>query len=212
MNSVIEQGALEKAVSTTGSQLVRQGRYSRLGNAQAFTDLIRPLEREVYLLCFAVAGNSKLAEEIALEATYRAFTARKNISTIEQLRSSLIGAVISTGRDLAGFVARPKPEAAVSGDGASEPLNPHSYSCSGLSPAALVSALLGCAPIERVVIVLRDTLHLTCSEIAETLNLPIEAVKQSLSSARLGICRMLCHAGIRKKTFMVGGRIPLSPM
>jgi DNA-directed RNA polymerase specialized sigma24 family protein len=193
MNSVIEQGALEKAASTPRSQLVRQGRCARLGNAPAFTDLIRPLEREVYLLCFAVAGNPKLAEEIALEATYRAFTARRHISTIEQLRSSLIGAVISTGRDLAGFVARSKPEAAVSSHEASEPLNPHTRS--SLSPAALVNALLCCAPVERVVIVLRDTMHLTCSEIAEILNLPIEAVKHSLSSARLGICRMLFHPG-----------------
>jgi DNA-directed RNA polymerase specialized sigma24 family protein len=193
MNSLIEQGALEKAVSTPGSQSVRKDRCSRLGNSQTFTDIIRPFEREVYLLCFAVAGDSKLAEEIALEATYRAFTARKHISTIEQLRLSLIGAVISTGRDLAGFVARPKSQADVSGHGASEPLNRPFRS--GLSPAVLVSALLGCAPIERVVIVLRDNLHMNCSEIAEILNLPIEAVKHSLSSARLGICRMLFHAG-----------------
>ena len=193
MNSVIEQGALEKAASTPGSQFVRQGRCARLGNAQAFTDLIRPFEREVYLLCFAVAGDPQLAEEIAFEATYRAFTARTHISTIEQLRSSLIGAVISTGRDLAGFIARSKPQAAVSGHGASEPLNRHSRS--GLGSTALVNALLDCAAVERVVIVLRDTLHLTCSEIAEILNLPVEAVKHSLSSARLGICRMLFDAG-----------------
>jgi DNA-directed RNA polymerase specialized sigma24 family protein len=192
MNSVIEQGALEKPVSTPGSRLVRQGRCARLGNARAFTDLLRLFEREVYLLSFAVAGDSKLAEEIALEATYRAFTARKQISTIEQLRSSLIGAVISTGRDLAGFVARPEPQAAVSGQGASEPFNRHSRS--DPSPAALVNALLDCAPVERVVIVLRDTLHFNCSEITEILNLPIEAVKHSLSSARLGICSMLFHA------------------
>jgi DNA-directed RNA polymerase specialized sigma24 family protein len=192
MESVIEQGAFEKAVLTPRSESVRQDRCARLGNAQAFADLIRPLEREVYLLCFAVAGNPKLAEEIALEATYRAFAAREHISTIEQLRSSLIGAVIGTGRDLAGFVAYWKPQAAVLDHGASEPLNP--LSRSGLSPAALVNALLDCAPVERVVIVLRDTLHLTCSEIAEILNVPIEAVKHSLSSARLGICRMLFHA------------------
>ena len=192
MESVIEQGAVEKAASTRGSESVRKDRCFRLGNAQAFTDLIHPFEREVYLLSFAVAGNPKLAEEIALEATYRAFTARKHISTIEQLRLSLIGAVISTGKDLAGFVARSKPQADVSGHTASEPLNPHS--CFGLSPAALVNALLDCAPVERVVIVLRDTLHLTCSEIAEILNLPVEAVKHSLSSARLGICRTLFHA------------------
>ena len=192
MNSVIEQGALEKVVSP-GSQFVRKDRCSRIGNAQAFTDLMRPFEREVYLLCFAVAGNSKLAEEIALEATYRAFTARKQISTIDQLRSSLIEAVISTGRELAGFVSRPKPQTDVSDHGASEPLNLHSRFCH--SPAALVSALQDCAPVERVVIVLRDTLHLTCFEIAEILNLPIEAVKHSLSSARLGICRVLFQTG-----------------
>jgi RNA polymerase sigma-70 factor (ECF subfamily) len=193
MDAVIEQGALEKAASTLRSQSVRKDRCSRLGNAQVFTDLIRPFEREVYLLCFAVAGNPKLAEEIALEATYRAFTERKHISTIEQLRSSLIGAVISTGRDRAGFVARSKPQADVSDHGASDPLNRHSRS--GLSPAALMNALQDCAPVERVVIVLRDTLHLTCSEIAGILNLPIEAVKHSLLTARLGICRMLFHAG-----------------
>jgi RNA polymerase sigma-70 factor (ECF subfamily) len=192
MNSVIEQGALEKVVSP-GSQFVRKDRCSRIGNAQAFTDLMRPFEREVYLLCFAVAGNSKLAEEIELEATYRAFNARKYISTIEQLRSSLIGAVISTARDLEGFVACSKPQADVSGHGDPEPLNRRSRT--GQSPVALVIALLDCAPIERVVIVLRDTLHLNCSEIAEILNLPIEAVKHSLSSARLGICRMLFHVG-----------------
>src|SRR3974390_3292949 len=124
MNSVIEQGALEKPVSTPGSQLVRQGRCARLGNARAFNDLLRLFEREVYLLSFAVAGNSKLAEEIALEATYRAFKARKHVSTIERLRSSLIEAVISTGRDLEGFVARSNPEAAMSVQDASEPLNP----------------------------------------------------------------------------------------
>jgi|SRR6516165_1135495 DNA-directed RNA polymerase specialized sigma24 family protein len=193
MNSAIEQGALEKAVSTPGSQFVPKDRRSRLGNAQAFTDLIRLFEGEVYLLCFAVAGNPELAEEIALEATYRAFTARKHILTIEQLRSSLIGAVISTGRDLAGFVARSEAQFDVSGHGPSESLSSHSRS--GLSPAALVNALLDCAPVERVVIVLRDTLHLTCSEIAQILNLPLDAVKHSLSSARLGICRMLFHAG-----------------
>ena len=193
MNSAIEQGALEKAVSTPGSQFVPKDRRSRLGNAQAFTDLIRLFEGEVYLLCFAVAGNPELAEEIALEATYRAFTARKHILTIEQLRSSLIGAVISTGRDLAGFVARSEAQFDVSGHGPSESLSPHSRS--GFSPAALVNALLDCAPVERVVIVLRDTLHLTCSEIAQILNLPLDAVKHSLSSARLGICRMLFHAG-----------------
>ena len=190
MESVIEQGAVEKTASTRVSESARKDRCFRPGNAQAFTDLIRPFEREVYLLSFAVAGNSKLAEEIALEATYRAFKARKHVSTIERLRSSLIGAVISTGRDLAGFLAHSKPEAAVSGRRASEP-----NSRSGLSSAVLMNALLDCAPVERVVIVLRDTLHLTCSEIAEILNLPVEAVKHSLSSARLGICRMLFHAG-----------------
>jgi DNA-directed RNA polymerase specialized sigma24 family protein len=193
MDSVIEQDALERTVSTPGSVLVRQHQCARLGSAQAFTDLIRPFEKEVYLLSLAIAGNPKLAEEIALEATYRAFTARKNISTIEQLRSSLVGAVIATGRDLAGFVARSKPPAAVSGHGASEPLNPNSRS--GLSPAALVNALLDSAPVERVVIVLRDTLHLTCSEITEILDLPREVVKQTLSSARLGIYRILFHVG-----------------
>jgi DNA-directed RNA polymerase specialized sigma24 family protein len=153
-------------------------------------DRIRPWERQIFLLSLAIGGNPHLAEKIASETTSRAFSQRHHLDTPDALSASLIRLTIKTGEELAKFdrddpgIEAPKSSAV---DGALAYLGPDGQ----MTRKAVATAWLTRPQCARLVIVLRDTLHFSTSEIAGILDIPAATVRQLLSSARLGILQLL---------------------
>jgi RNA polymerase sigma-70 factor, ECF subfamily len=165
------------------------------GTAVIFRELIRPHERSIYLLSFAIAGNSDLAQEIALEAYYRVFKRFKHSAPIERLGTCLVETLISIGRDRAELI---EDDCSRLPDLSSETL-PEVFQldpCDQATQYTLTTALQSLPQFPRVVIVLRDCLHHTTSEIAQMIGVSQTRVSETLSRARFGIYQMFLAAGL----------------
>jgi DNA-directed RNA polymerase specialized sigma24 family protein len=143
-----------------------------------FLDLIRPWERHIYLISLALGGSPELAEAIASETIWRAFS-RRHVPGSEHLCRFLIRLAISVGSE------RTTPDQSDSARGAGA----HVYlgSDGRMTKMAVATAWLNRPQRDRVVLVLRDTLHFSTSETASILDISEIAVRESLSNARLGI-------------------------
>ena len=164
---------------------------ARQGDVDAFSELIRPHERAIYVVCLAFASDGVIAEEIALEAVYHAFTSLSSLEGLKQLRMFLVKIAVSAASSV-----RPGRSSKSEFDGASASLLHDASELAGVLPILALfphksvtrktaaAALFACPQRDRIVLVLRDVLGFTSSEAAEILGTTRKTVTESLSFAR----------------------------
>ena len=171
------------------------------GEIQLFHQLIRPYERSVYVMALSYMKNEADAEDVAQEATVRAFRKLSSFRAESKFSTWLISITINEAR------TRLRRQVLVRMESLDQLLDEDT----GLSPALLrdwreipseaierdeVRKLIQQAvdqlpDIYREVFLLRDVEELTINEAAEALNISIPSVKVRLHRARLMLQKQL---------------------
>ncbi len=168
---------------------------ARLGDAKAFSELLRRYEGKIFRLALHITQNREDAEDVLQEAFLKAYEhldqfqgqskfytwivriavnqALMKLRKRKSDRSVSLDETIDTGEDT---VAR---------EIAAWDENPEQQYSREEINEILSSAIDGLAPIYRAVFVLRDVDDLSTEETAEALELSIPAVKSRLLRARL---------------------------
>jgi len=168
---------------------------ARLGDAKAFTELLRRYEGKIFRLAQHITQNREDAEDVLQEAFLKAYEhlgqfqgqskfytwivriavnqALMKLRKRKSDRSVSLDETIDTGEDT---VAR---------EIAAWDENPEQQYSREEINEILSSAIDGLAPIYRAVFVLRDVDELSTEETAEALELSVPAVKSRLLRARL---------------------------
>jgi len=181
---------------------------ARLGNANAFNELLRRYERKIFRLALHITQNREDAEDVLQEAFLKAFEhldqfqgqskfytwivriavnqALMKLRKRKSDRSVSLDDTVDTGednivREIAAWDENPEQQFS------REELN-----------RILTSAVDGLAPIYRAVFVLRDIDGLSTEEAAEVLDLSVPAVKSRLLRARLQLREKLTRYFKRK--------------
>ncbi len=181
---------------------------ARLGNANAFNELLRRYERKIFRLALHITQNREDAEDVLQEAFLKAFEhldqfqgqskfytwivriavnqALMKLRKRKSDRSVSLDDTVDTGednivREIAAWDENPEQQFS------REELN-----------RILTSAVDGLAPIYRAVFVLRDIDGLSTEEAAEALELSVPAVKSRLLRARLQLREKLTRYFKRK--------------
>ena len=181
---------------------------ARLGNANAFNELLRRYERKIFRLALHITQNREDAEDVLQESFLKAYEhldqfqgqskfytwivriavnqALMKLRKRKSDRSVSLDETVDTGednivREIAAWDENPEQK----------------YSREELNQI-LTSAVDGLAPIYRAVFVLRDIDGLSTEEAAEALDLSVPAVKSRLLRARLQLREKLTRYFKRK--------------
>jgi len=181
---------------------------ARLGNANAFNELLRRYERKIFRLALHITQNREDAEDVLQESFLKAYEhldqfqgqskfytwivriavnqALMKLRKRKSDRSVSLDDTVDTGedtivREIAAWDENPEQK----------------YSREELN-RILTSAVDGLAPIYRAVFVLRDIDGLSTEEAAEALDLSVPAVKSRLLRARLQLREKLTRYFKRK--------------
>jgi RNA polymerase sigma-70 factor (ECF subfamily) len=181
---------------------------ARLGNANAFNELLRRYERKIFRLALHITQNREDAEDVLQESFLKAYEhldqfqgqskfytwivriavnqALMKLRKRKSDRSVSLDDTIDTGednivREIATWDENPEQK----------------YSREELN-SILTSAVDGLTPIYRAVFVLRDIDGLSTEEAAEALELSVPAVKSRLLRARLQLREKLTRYFKRK--------------
>uniref|UniRef100_A0A7V4XTY7 RNA polymerase sigma factor n=1 Tax=Acidobacterium capsulatum TaxID=33075 RepID=A0A7V4XTY7_9BACT len=166
------------------------------GQKDLFHDLIRPYERHVYVMTFAILKNEADAEEVTQEAFLKAWRALASFRAEARFSTWLVSIALNEAR---GRLRRKNQAPTDSIDETHEDGTPH------VSPALLrdwreipsemleraeVRSLLRAAIdnlplIYREIFLLRDLEELSVNECAATLGISVSAAKVRLHRARL---------------------------
>jgi RNA polymerase sigma-70 factor (ECF subfamily) len=170
------------------------------GENQLYHELIRPHERNVYVMALSYMKNEADAEDVAQEAIVRAFRKLSSFRAESKFSTWLISITINEAR------TRLRRQALVRMESLDQ-LDEYK----GISPALLrdwreipseaierdevrklIQQAIGQLPdIYRQVFLLRDVEELTTSETAETLNISVPSVKVRLHRARMMLQKQL---------------------
>ena len=170
------------------------------GAKRGFLDVVKPIERAVYLVALAIAGQAGAAERIALETLTKAFQSWQPERSCAELRDWLIGLTIREAREHCGIpeiLVDGVPGAEENGSGFSAIREWHRIDTEAMHDAALrtlaMEAVLQLPATDRIAIVLRDILHLGLEDAARLLGVSREALRGWLSRGRLSLCLRLAN-------------------
>jgi RNA polymerase sigma-70 factor, ECF subfamily len=170
------------------------------GEIQLYHELIRPHERNVYVMALSYMKNEADAEDVAQEAIVRGFRKLSSFRAESKFSTWLISITINEARNRLRRQALVRMESL-------DQLDEYK----GISPALLrdwreipseaierdevrnlIQQAIGQLPdIYRQVFLLRDVEELTTSETAETLNISVPSVKVRLHRARMMLQKQL---------------------
>ncbi len=165
------------------------------GNREAFDELVRLHESDVYRTCLAITGNPQDAEDVLQDAFLNAFRNLSKFRRESRFRTWLTRIAIN---ESVRCLRRRRPaltlDDAVAMDQEWMPKrvrdwgpNPEQALLQGELQQILENAVLALPPAYRVVFVLRDICHHSTAEVASLLELKIPAVKSRLLRARLRV-------------------------
>ena len=167
------------------------------GEQALFHELIRPYEGGVYLAAYSILRNEADAEEVAQEATLKAFVHLGQLREDQKFKAWLLLIVVNEAKMRRRKDRRHLYES-LDGPGAESEegeFMPRQFADWREIPSetldrnevrsAVGRALAALPWIYREVFVLRDVQHLTVSETAQALDISVAAVKTRLHRARL---------------------------
>jgi len=195
---------------------------ARAGDGEAFRELAGPYRRELQVHCYRMLGSVQDAEDAVQEtmlaawqgiggfaeeraslrtwlykiATNRCLNARRAASRrpAREWDMSQFKAPVPTPRDEAVWL-QPFPDAFLDG-AVDRPLGPEaSYEQSEAISLAFVAALQLLPPRQVAVLILRDVLGFRANEVAEMLEVTVQAVNSALKRARASLQRRPPAAG-----------------
>jgi RNA polymerase sigma-70 factor, ECF subfamily len=152
----------------------------------AFMALVRPFERAIYLVALAFVSNSEEALEIAQETVVQAFRSLSNISESEQLTTWLTGIVLREARTFLRDRKRTNCDDVFMGDG--EDGVEFGSRQQKLTSGSIFEAMKELPRRDRVVLFLRDVLHLTTTESENLLGVSGKTIRIRLARARFELC------------------------
>jgi len=170
-------------LSLTDCELARRAQQ---GDAEAYGELVRRYQSNVYNVCYRLTGERREAEDMAQETFLRAFLhfaqydpARPFGAWIRRVATNLCinhyQMLKTASLPLDEELERPA---------AGRQITPESLHLQAETSEKVRAAIQSLPPIYRVVIELRHFQDLSYTEIAELLNLPLSDVKSYLFRAR----------------------------
>lgn len=153
------------------------------GDTEAFWELIRPSERLIFSAALGVMRDPERAQDVVHDVYVRAFSTLGNLRSPTKLNWWLY----SMGRNVAHeHLRRQGRQERIKGDPRS---HPEVISVSEMMIAEeelrmLTEAMDGLPEAHREVLTLKYMNHFSCKEIAETLDIGVEAAKSRLFEAR----------------------------
>lgn len=178
----------------------------RKGEKQLFHELIRPYERSVYLTAYSVLRNEADAEEVAQEATLKAFVHLDQLLDDEKFKGWLLLIAVNEAKmrrrkDRRHLYDSLEEENTESQEGE---FMPRQFADWRDIPSdslerreirdAVKQAMDALPEIYREVFLLRDVQHLTVAETAKALGISVPSVKTRLHRARLQMREQLAPA------------------
>jgi RNA polymerase sigma-70 factor (ECF subfamily) len=168
---------------------------ARLGDAKAFTELLRRYEGKIFRLALHITQNREDAEDVLQEAFFKAYEHLDQFQGQSKFYTWIVRIAVNqalmklrkrkTDRSVSLDEAIDTGEDTIAREIAAWDENPEEkYSREELN-SILGSAVEGLAPIYRAVFTLRDVDELSTEETAEALGLSVPAVKSRLLRARL---------------------------
>jgi len=166
------------------------------GNEDAFGDLVRRRQREVFLLCRRMIGNQDDAMEAVQETFLRAYRSLNRFRGEASFRTWVLGIAANVCRNKLSsawtrFMRSALPFSSSAEDDeprAPDPVSanpdPESAALGTELRGALENALARISPEHREIIVLRQIQDLDYEEMAEVLGSPVGTVKSRLCRAR----------------------------
>jgi RNA polymerase sigma-70 factor (ECF subfamily) len=171
-------------------------RRAMAGDAQAFCDLVRPLEKSIYFAAKALLDNEADAEEVAQEAVLKAYKALSRFRAEAKFSTWIIQITINEARMKLRKDRRHLYESLDAGKESDEgDYIPRDFADWREIPSealqqkqlreALARALNSLVPKYREVLVMRDVQQLSIKETADMLGISEANVKTRLLRARL---------------------------
>ena len=208
----LEGGSGEAMVRVANDLLSK----ARAGDGAAFRELTQPHRRELHVHCYRMLGSFQDAEDVLQETLLAAWQGFAGFEGRASLRSWLyriatnrcLNARRSAGRrpakewDIPGVEPpeptrlgevvwlEPFPDALLEG-ALDVPLGPDArYDQSESISLAFIKALQALPPRQLAVLILRDVLGFSASEVADMLDATLESVNSALKRARAGLERV----------------------
>ena len=168
---------------------------ARAGDEHAFRELTDPHRRELHLHCYRIVGSVQDAEDLVQETLLAAWRGLEAFEGRASLRSWLYR--IATNRCLNALRARslrpvrlePYPDTLLEDVPDHSPGPAARYEAREAVELAFIVAVQGLPPRQRAVLVLRDVLGFTGTEVAGMLDTGEVAVKGALQRARAAVDR-----------------------
>jgi RNA polymerase sigma-70 factor (ECF subfamily) len=168
---------------------------ARLGDAKAFSELLRRYEGKIFRLALHITQNREDAEDVLQEAFLKAYEHLNQFQGQSKFYTWIVRIAVNqalmklrkrkTERSVSLDETIDTGEDTVAREIAAWDENPEQQYSREEINEILSSAIDGLAPIYRAVFVLRDVDELSTEETAEALDLSIPAVKSRLLRARL---------------------------
>ena len=168
---------------------------ARLGDAKAFSELLRRYEGKIFRLALHITQNREDAEDVLQEAFLKAYEHLDQFQGQSKFYTWIVRIAVNqalmklrkrkTDRSVSLDETIDTGEDTVAREIAAWDENPEQQYSREEINEILSSAIDGLAPIYRAVFVLRDVDELSTEETAEALDLSIPAVKSRLLRARL---------------------------
>jgi len=192
------------------------------GNRNAFHELIRPYERQVYGLAYSVLRNAADAEEVAQEAVFKAFRNLEQLQDRDLFKSWLMRIVLNEAQMKRRKDRQQLYESLDEGVGDDDgDWSPKSHADWRELPSealekeelreAVRQAVAKLPEHYRVVIVLADAQQMRYEEIAAMLNITLAAVKTRLHRARMKLQESLQPAFVPRFRDHLAGLKGLNP-
>ena len=168
---------------------------ARLGDAKAFSELLRRYEGKIFRLALHITQNREDAEDVLQEAFLKAYEHLDQFQGQSKFYTWIVRIAVNqalmklrkrkTDRSVSLDETIDTGEDTVAREIAAWDENPEQQYSREEINEILSSAIDGLAPIYRAVFVLRDVDDLSTEETAEALELSVPAVKSRLLRARL---------------------------
>ncbi len=175
---------------------------ARLGNAEAFTTLVRQYDRNIYRLALNITGNKEDAEDVLQETMLKAYTKLPQFQGDSRFYTWLVRIAVNEAlmklRKRSGDKTVPLDEPIESNESSFIPReiedwddNPEQRFAKQELHDILDRVITRLEPQFRTVFVLRDIEDLSTEETARIMGLSVPAVKSRLLRARLRVRELL---------------------